>query len=129
MPRTKTPIDAHVGLRLRLARLQRRLSQEKLGASVGITFQQVQKYERGTNRIGAGRLYQFAEILGVEVSYFFEDLTASPPTAPARDEVMHPSAADMAILRKLAGVRNEKLKQRLYGVIDALVNQESAEAN
>ena len=129
MPRTKTPIDAHVGLRLRLARLQRRLSQEKLGASVGITFQQVQKYERGTNRIGAGRLYQFAEILGVDVSYFFEDLTASPPTAPS-DEVMHPSAADMAILRKLAGVRNEKLKQRLYGVIDALVNQESsAEAN
>lgn len=66
------PVDIHVGERLRSRRNLLGLSQEKLADSVGITFQQVQKYERGTNRVSASRLWQFSKVLGVTTSYFFE---------------------------------------------------------
>jgi transcriptional regulator with XRE-family HTH domain len=67
-------IDVHVGKRIRMRRQILSLSQEKLGELLGITFQQVQKYEKGTNRISASRLYNTAKILGVPVQFFFEDL-------------------------------------------------------
>ncbi len=67
------PIDIHVGSRIRLRRNLLGLSQEKLGESLGITFQQIQKYEKGTNRVGASRLQAIASILEVPVSYFFQD--------------------------------------------------------
>jgi transcriptional regulator with XRE-family HTH domain len=66
------PIDAHVGNRMRLRRMLIGLSQEKMGEMLGLTFQQVQKYEKGVNRIGAGRLYQIADILDVPINYFYE---------------------------------------------------------
>jgi len=71
---TPHPIDAHVGGRLRARRALMGLSQEKLGEAVGLTFQQVQKYERGTNRISASRLWDMSKALGVEIAYFFEGL-------------------------------------------------------
>jgi len=67
------PIDVHVGSRIRLRRNMLGMSQEKLGESLGITFQQIQKYEKGTNRVGASRLQAISSILGVAVSFFFED--------------------------------------------------------
>ena len=73
-PGVPNPVDVHVGGRVRLRRTLLGLSQEKLGDAVGLTFQQIQKYEKGANRIGASRLYQFSEILDVAVSYFFEDM-------------------------------------------------------
>ena len=72
--RSPKAIDAHVGGRLRLRRLLVKMSQEDLANALGITFQQVQKYEKGSNRIGAGRLFEMAQILGVSVQYFFEGL-------------------------------------------------------
>ena len=69
----KNIIDAHVGLRIRMARLATGMSQETLADGLRLTFQQVQKYEKGLNRVGAGRLTDIARILGVPVSYFFED--------------------------------------------------------
>ena len=68
------PTDTHVGSRIRLRRNMLGMSQEKLGESLGITFQQIQKYEKGTNRVGASRLQAIANILGVPVAFFFEDL-------------------------------------------------------
>ena len=65
------PIDRHVGERVRMARASRGLSQTALATAGGVSFQQVQKYEKGTNRIGASRLFEFAEFLGVDISYFF----------------------------------------------------------
>ena len=73
-PGVSNPIDIHVGNRLRARRMLLGISQEKLGEAVELTFQQVQKYERGANRIGASRLYEFARILDVPVSYFFENM-------------------------------------------------------
>lgn len=66
------PIDAHVGSRVRLRRMLVGLSQEKLGERMGLTFQQIQKYEKGVNRIGASRLFQLSQILEVPVQFFFE---------------------------------------------------------
>ncbi len=73
VPKKKAnPVDAHVGYRVRLRRMLIGMSQERLGELLGLTFQQVQKYERGINRIGAGRLFEVAEILGVPISFFYE---------------------------------------------------------
>jgi transcriptional regulator with XRE-family HTH domain len=76
------PIDAHVGSRVRLRRMLIGMSQEKLGEQMGLTFQQIQKYEKGVNRVGASRLYQLARILDVPVQFFFEG-------APAGEAVAH----------------------------------------
>ena len=76
------PIDIHVGSRIRLRRTMLGMSQEKLGEALGITFQQVQKYEKGTNRVGASRLQNIAAILGVPVSFFFEDAPATMARSP-----------------------------------------------
>ncbi|MBI3453577.1 MAG: helix-turn-helix transcriptional regulator [Rhodospirillales bacterium] len=70
------PVDVHVGQRIRLRRTLLGWSQEKLGRTLGLTFQQVQKYERGANRVGASRLYELSRILEVPVAYFFEDIGA-----------------------------------------------------
>jgi transcriptional regulator with XRE-family HTH domain len=75
------PIDIHVGSRIRLRRNMLALSQEKLGEAIGLTFQQVQKYERGANRVGASRLHELSRVLDVPVSFFFDDL--DPVRAPA----------------------------------------------
>lgn len=74
---SRRDIDAHVGKRLRMRRTMMGLSQEAVAKSVGITFQQVQKYEKGSNAMNAGRLYEFARLMNVPVSYFFEDVEAS----------------------------------------------------
>jgi len=81
------PVDVHVGGRVRLRRMLLGFSQEKLGDALGLTFQQVQKYERGANRIGASRLFDLSRVLDVPVSYFYDEL----PDAP--DGMMPQSAA------------------------------------
>lgn len=70
------PVDIHVGARVRLRRTLLGMSQEKLGKALGLTFQQVQKYERGANRIGSSRLFQLSRILDVPVSFFFDEMTS-----------------------------------------------------
>jgi transcriptional regulator with XRE-family HTH domain len=69
-----SPIDVHVGSRIRLRRTLMGMSQERLGDSLGLTFQQVQKYERGVNRVGASRLYDLSRVLDVPISFFFDDM-------------------------------------------------------
>jgi transcriptional regulator with XRE-family HTH domain len=83
-PGVANPVDVHVGARVRLRRTLLGLSQERLGAAVGLTFQQIQKYERGANRIGASRLYEFSKILDVPVSYFFEEMPGELETHAGR---------------------------------------------
>jgi transcriptional regulator with XRE-family HTH domain len=80
LPRKKAPnpTDQHVGARVRMRRIMLAMSQEKLGAALGLTFQQVQKYEKGTNRIGASRLQQISHILQVPVAFFFEGAPLAP---------------------------------------------------
>ena len=79
--KSPNPIDIHVGSRVRLRRMMLGMSQEKLGEHLGITFQQIQKYEKGTNRIGASRLQAIARVLSVPVAFFFEDAPGVTPVA------------------------------------------------
>jgi transcriptional regulator with XRE-family HTH domain len=75
--RRANPVDVHVGSRVRLRRMLLGMSQEKLGEHLGLTFQQIQKYEKGINRIGASRLFDLAKVLGVPVQFFYEELPVS----------------------------------------------------
>ena len=77
------PVDIHVGSRIRMRRTLLGLSQEKLGDALGLTFQQVQKYERGANRVGSSRLYEISRILDVPISFFFEEMTGDVSSAGA----------------------------------------------
>jgi transcriptional regulator with XRE-family HTH domain len=82
------PVDVHVGSRVRLRRNMLGLSQEKLGEAIGLTFQQVQKYERGANRIGASRLLELSQVLGVPVAFFYDetDPVHAPPVPSGLEE-------------------------------------------
>lgn len=121
------PIDVHVGSRVRLRRMLLGVSQEKLGDGVDLTFQQIQKYEKGTNRIGASRLAQFAAILKVEPAYFFEgapkpviagDVEAQAPAAEAKAALIVgslDSAEGLALNRDFASIRDPKVRRRPGG--------------
>jgi len=80
-----SPIDVHVGTRIRLRRTLLAMSQERLGDALGLTFQQVQKYERGVNRVGASRLFDLSRVLDVPISFFFDDMpeTVAGPSSTA----------------------------------------------
>lgn len=89
--RRANPIDVHVGSRVRLRRMLLGISQEKLGERLGLTFQQVQKYEKGVNRIGASRLFDLAKVLGVSIEYFYED---APNLSVPAGEIATPGMAE-----------------------------------
>ena len=120
----KSLVDAHVGKRVRLARLARNMSQTALGDAAGVTFQQIQKYEHGTNRVSAGRLTQFARVLGVDIRYFFEgadgDVAAelSQETSTAESDL---SRLDLEIAQKIAMIKDRKVKRALRDLLTALV--------
>ena len=99
MTKKATEIDAHVGRQIRLRRLLLGMSQDQLAAALGLTFQQVQKYEKGVNRVGAGRLFELSEILSVSVTYFYEGLSTG------RGNVVHPGDRVAAFLQSEEGIR------------------------
>ncbi len=124
--RSANSIDWHVGSRLRLRRLELGMSQEKLAEALGITFQQVQKYERGTNRIGASRLHQIALALQVPITFFFEG--AADEGVPRNEHTAHSSpladalsdAATVRLLRAFAQIEDPAVKQKAVTVIEAI---------
>ena len=124
------PIDVHVGQRLRQRRVLVGLSQERLARMVGITFQQVQKYERGANRIVASRLYQLAKVLDVPVSYFFEDLgsDAAAATAEGATEAASPDVMaereTLELVRAYYGIQDERVRRRAFDLLRTLSRQE-----
>ena len=94
MNKQANPVDVHVGARLRLRRMALGVSQEKLGEQLGVTFQQVQKYEKGANRIGASRLYQISRVLEAPIQYFFEDLPEEIGDSGTPSEETMPPVSD-----------------------------------
>ncbi len=121
------PIDVHVGSRVRLRRMMLGMSQEKLGESLGITFQQIQKYEKGTNRIGASRLQHIARVLTMPVSYFFEgapgmaaaSLSPDLNEPPATNHVVDFLSTNEGIQLNKAFVRikDPKLRRRVIDLV------------
>jgi transcriptional regulator with XRE-family HTH domain len=111
-------IDIFVGEQLRFSRMTRGLSQTALGNAVGVTFQQVQKYERGTNRIGASRLFAIAQVLGVPISSFFSKVPATISAEPVEELRIDP--LDLKIIRALSQIRSQRLKVHLLKFLQGL---------
>jgi transcriptional regulator with XRE-family HTH domain len=126
MTRTPHHVDVHVGRRLRMRRLLLGLSQERLGEQLGLTFQQIQKYERGANRLGASRLYEAARALSVDVGFFFEGLEATPQAAvesalpPSGDEADERRRATLDLVRAFERIDDPELRRRVLELTSAV---------
>ena len=127
------PTDTHVGSRLRYRRMIIGMSQEKLGERMNLTFQQIQKYEKGTNRIGASRLFQLSKVLDVPVGYFFEDAFAqSSPATDAGEEGAEPldevqefvrSKEGLSLIRTFLGISDPRVRTRVIALIKTMANR------
>jgi transcriptional regulator with XRE-family HTH domain len=119
---TMHPVDRSVGRRIRIMRVSRGLSQTALASELGLTFQQLQKYEKGTNRVSASRLHDIARILGVEVKSFFED-AADPERLAQIGDVDVPRRIDLLIAHKLSQLPEGRLKRQLIALIFTLADK------
>jgi len=133
MPSGKpNPVDVHVGNRVRLRRTLLGMSQEKLGESLGLTFQQVQKYERGANRIGASRLWDLSRVLDCPVAFFFEEMdsetqSASPRNLSVETPDLEPREGDqmtkretLELVRAYYKIRDYHVRRRIYELAKSL---------
>ncbi|BCH20263.1 transcriptional regulator [Mesorhizobium sp. L-8-10] len=125
------PIDVHVGSRIRLRRNMLGMSQEKLGENLGITFQQIQKYEKGTNRVGASRLQAIASILSVPVSFFFEDAPGQIGEAKGLAEDATTFVVDflnstegIQLNRAFARISQPKVRRKIIDLVKALAEED-----
>ena len=127
--RGTTAVDTHVGQKIRARRMFLRMTQTDLGDTAGITFQQIQKYERGTNRVGASRLQQFSQALGVPPSYFFDGLptVGKKLSVPQEGELSEGSIVSFlgtregaALVRNFLAIKEKPIRQNLIEFIAAL---------
>ncbi|MBA4801183.1 MULTISPECIES: helix-turn-helix domain-containing protein [Euryhalocaulis] len=133
MTKTKgpNPVDKHVGSRVRLRRKIMNMSQESLGEALGVTFQQVQKYERGVNRIGASRLYAVSHVLEVPVGFFFEGLEAPDAVTGMAEGEQQPLMYDfiqstdgVALASAFSKIQDPKVRRRVIELIRALSDED-----
>jgi transcriptional regulator with XRE-family HTH domain len=127
------PVDTQVGNRVRIRRMLIGMSQEKLGDLLGLTFQQVQKYEKGVNRIGAGRLYEISRILGVPIDFFYEGVSgaseggvAESGAAPVMEFVS--SGEGLQLSLAFMKIKDSKVRKRVLDLVKSLANEEASEA-
>jgi transcriptional regulator with XRE-family HTH domain len=129
------PIDKHVGSRVRMRRMMLGMSQEKLGDALGLTFQQVQKYEKGTNRIGASRLQQISQILQVPVAFFFEGVPGEFEPAPGTQEAPSPAYVSdflatsdgLSLTKAFMRIKDAKLRRRIVDLVQQMAGEEVEE--
>lgn len=134
MKKSPNPVDKHVGSRMRTRRLLAGLSQEKLGEALGITFQQIQKYEKGTNRISASRLQQASRVLGVPVEYFYEGgpqfdgTPAGFADGAATDYVSDflMTNEGIQLMKAFVRIKDSAVRRRVIDLIDALGEKPSS---
>lgn len=125
--RQPNPIDVHVGGRVRMRRILAGMSQEKLGEEIGLTFQQIQKYEKGSNRISASRLYQISRILNVPVQFFFEDVP-DPDRDPGEGQEHAPdSGASLEIIDFISSTEGLQLNKAFSEIGDPGVRRKVVE--
>ena len=133
------PVDKHVGARVRMRRMMLAMSQEKLGdalGSLGLTFQQVQKYEKGTNRIGASRLQALSHIMQVPVAFFFDGappisgrmLDGSPAPSPAYVADFLATSDGLALTKAFMRIADPKLRRRIVDLVEQIAHSPSARA-
>jgi transcriptional regulator with XRE-family HTH domain len=122
------PVDRHVGSRVRMRRIMLGMSQEKLGEGLGLTFQQIQKYEKGTNRIGASRLQQICDILHIPVSFLFEGVPGGTinadgmlePASPAYVADFLATTEGLALIRAFTSIPNIKLRRAIVDMVELI---------
>jgi transcriptional regulator with XRE-family HTH domain len=132
--KTPNPTDKHVGSRVRMRRMMLGMSQEKLGDALSLTFQQVQKYEKGTNRIGASRLQQIAHFLQVPVSFFFEGAPDLPPGGDGTTAAPSPSyvsdflatSEGLALTKAFMRIKDPKLRRRIVDLVLQIAGDDDA---
>lgn len=137
---TPRPVDVHVGRRVRLRRTLLGMSQEKLGQAIGLTFQQIQKYERGANRIGASRLFELSKVLDVPVSFFFDDMAddvkaySGRPAAGFADQGQAAYEPDpltkretLELVRAYYRITNPQVRKRLFELVKSIANMPSSD--
>jgi transcriptional regulator with XRE-family HTH domain len=125
------PVDVHVGARIRLRRNMIGLSQEKLGESLGITFQQIQKYEKGMNRVGASRLQAIGNILNVPVTFFFDDMPGQSDKPKGFDEESETtyvvgflnSSEGIQLARAFAKITDAKIRRKILDLVRTLADE------
>ena len=128
MAKQPNPIDSHVGGRVRMRRILAGLSQEKLGDALGVTFQQVQKYEKGTNRIGASRLQQISRVLEVPPSFFFEGASTGEPGTRASfsetSEVVDflSTVEGLHLNRAFASIKDLKIRRKVVELVISIAD-------
>jgi transcriptional regulator with XRE-family HTH domain len=129
--KSPNPTDKYVGSRVRMRRLMLSMSQEKLGEKLGLTFQQVQKYEKGTNRIGASRLQHISQILKVPVSFFFEGVSGKQSEdgsskAPVADYVSDflSSSDGLALTKAFTNIKDSKLRRRVVDLVEEIAGEQ-----
>ena len=126
------PVDKHVGSRVRMRRLILSMSQEKLGDLLGLTFQQVQKYEKGTNRISASRLQQISNILQVPVPFFFEGVPHLPGHSGGTREAPSPAYVSdflatsdgLALIKAYVRLKNNKLRRTITALVGQIADED-----
>ncbi|BAQ48750.1 MULTISPECIES: helix-turn-helix transcriptional regulator [Methylobacterium] len=130
MKKAPDPVDRHVGHRVRVRRLLIGVSQERLGDALGVTFQQIQKYEKGANRISASRLNQISEMLGVPVSFFYEGAprqdgmrSEEGGAEAAADPVAHDvlwTSQDLQLVRAFQRIGDNQVRRRIISLVEAI---------
>lgn len=132
MTKKANPIDVQVGNRVRIRRMLMGMSQERLGDTLGLTFQQIQKYEKGINRIGAGRLFEIARILGVSIDYFYDGVSAATEEpAEGTPPVMAFVSSGEGLQLSLAfmKIRDPKVRKRVLDLVKSLSEEEAETAS
>jgi transcriptional regulator with XRE-family HTH domain len=130
--RIANPVDKHVGSRVRMRRLMLGMSQEKLGNGLGLTFQQVQKYEKGTNRIGAGRLQLISQLLQVPVPFFFEGaphlpgqpIGIGPAPSPAYVFNFLATSDGLALTKAFMQIEQPELRRRIVHLVEEIAGDD-----
>lgn len=119
------PVDKSVGLRIRLLRKSKKVSQAKLAEALGLTFQQIQKYERGANRVSASKLHEIANMLDVDVAYFFSDVSREGTGAVGDElDLSALTSLDFSILRQLSTMKDPRLKRLVHDLLVVLAAAE-----
>lgn len=121
------PVDVHVGGRLRLRRTLMGLSQTELARAVGLTFQQVQKYESGANRVSASRLYYISEALDVPVSFFFDDMSSAGGLAETPKATFEPDRELLELTRNYRSITDAEVRRGIYELVKRLASKEEPE--
>ena len=131
MPKKQAnPIDVQVGNRVRIRRMLIGMSQERLGDLLGLTFQQVQKYEKGVNRIGAGRLYEVSRILNVPVDFFYEGVSSPTASGSKEQEDAPPviefvsSGEGLQLSLAFMKIKDTKVRKRVLDLVKSLADEE-----